>query len=64
MCHSDLTPSPLYAWPGVNQFLGRSATHTCRDFKVIKQWYHERNADGSGLTEIEGKLRQVPAVSD
>ena len=49
MCHSDLTPAPLYVWPHSPIALGRGATHTCRDFRAIRDWYDERNQDGSAI---------------
>lgn len=49
MCFGDLTPSPLYYWPGSNIAFGRAGPHTCRKWGPIRDWMDERGTRGSVL---------------
>lgn len=46
MCHADLTPSPLYYWPGFSIALGKTGEHTCRKWEPIRKWIDDRGTRG------------------
>ena len=49
MCHGDLTPIPTryYASVGDNYVMS-DVTHTCRNFKRIREWVDRRHAVDNG----------------
>ncbi|CAK4034791.1 Hypothetical predicted protein [Lecanosticta acicola] len=52
MCHGDLTPSPLYFWPGFKIALGRTGAHTCRKWQPIREWMDRRGEQGPLLSPV------------
>ncbi|KAF2159760.1 hypothetical protein M409DRAFT_29764 [Zasmidium cellare ATCC 36951] len=52
MCHGDLTPSPLYYWPGFKIALGRTAAHTCRRWQPMRDWMDKRGSEGPLLDPL------------
>ncbi|KAF1988328.1 hypothetical protein K402DRAFT_328891 [Aulographum hederae CBS 113979] len=53
MCAGDMTPTPMYTWPGFGIALGRSAAHSCRKWESIREWYDGR-AKEMGAVEEDG----------
>lgn len=51
MCHGDLTPSPLYLYPGVSGPIGKAGPHTCRKWEPIRAWMDERGKRAPVLLE-------------
>lgn len=52
MCHADLTPSPLYLYPGTQLALGKSGRHTCRKWEPIMNWTRDRKGRGVWLPPL------------